>query len=91
MKKPNFYIPGKPRFTYEYAKYKYNEILHNDLMNAEIKEIALTDIVRINQAFKRDLCTIKEYMQIISNIEKRSTEKLAFNKTLEIRRDNKIW
>lgn len=90
MKKPNFYIPGKPRFTYEYAKHKYNEILHNDLMNAEIKEIALTDIVRINQAFKRNLCSINEYMQIITDIEKRSAEKLAFNKTLEIRRDNKI-
>ena len=87
MEKINFYIPGKPRFTYEYAKYKYNEILQNDLMNAEIKEIALTDIVRIHNAYKRNLCSIREYMQIITDIEKRSADKLAFNKTLDIKKE----
>ncbi len=56
------------RFVKEYANYKINTILNNDLMTQEIKEEKLQDIKKYIKVLERGLITVDECIYQISKI-----------------------
>ena len=56
------------RFVNEYANYKSDIILNNDLMEQEIKEKNLQDIEKYIKSVKRGLITIDECIYQINKI-----------------------
>ena len=56
------------RFVKEYANYKINIILNNDLMIQEIKEEKLQDIKKYIKVLERGLITVDECIYQINKI-----------------------
>lgn len=56
------------RFVKEYANYKINIILNNDLMKQEIKEEKLQDIKKYIKVLERGLTTVDECIYQINKI-----------------------
>ena len=56
------------RFVKEYANYKINTILNNDLMKQEIKEEKLQDIKKYIKVLERGLITVDECIYQINKI-----------------------
>ena len=56
------------RFVKEYANYKINIILNNDLMIQEIKEEKLQDIKKYTKVLEHGLITVDECIYQINKI-----------------------
>lgn len=56
------------RFVKEYANYKINIILNNDLMRQEVKEEKLQDIKKYIKVLERGLITVDECIYQINKI-----------------------
>lgn len=56
------------RFVKEYANYKINTILNNDLMVQEIKEKKLQDIENYIKVLQRGIITVDECIYQINKI-----------------------
>ena len=56
------------RFVKEYANYKINIILNNDLMIQEVKEEKLQDIKKYIKVLERGLITVDECIYQINKI-----------------------
>lgn len=74
-----FYIKGAPRFVNEFTNFKYRETENNLLMNTNIKNAILQNIEKMHSLLRNNLISVNEYMNILSNIEQYTIDKMTEN------------